>query len=135
MRFTFDTVPAERTGPSSSSSCRNVTDVLMSSAQTLRLSKEIDSSANNTGDVRLYNIFMSNRSLGFYAGTEQTSGKQIVVALQILSLIYKLKWRPHISSLYYKEYTTTLHLMVNLWKGASWKLFVNLSFFACYLYT
>ena len=65
-----------RSGPG----CRNATDVLMSSAQTLHLPKEIDSSANNRDDVRLYNdiiCFMSNRSLGFHAGTEQTSGKQI----------------------------------------------------------
>ncbi len=93
VRFIF-TVLAECTGPS----CRNATDVSMSSAQTLHLPKEIDSSANNRGDVLLYNdiiCFMSNRSLGFHAGTEQTSGKQIIVALQ--KLLFYIE--PHLRTL------------------------------------
>ncbi len=63
---------------SKSDLCRNAAEVLMSSSQTLRLPKEFDTSAINRGDIRLYNAliqFMSNQSLGFHAGMEQTSGK------------------------------------------------------------
>ncbi len=52
----------------------------MASSRKLDLPKERSSNAGR-GDIRLYNDiihFMSNNSLGFHAGVEQTSGKQIV---------------------------------------------------------
>lgn len=77
---------------------RSAVDVLMNSSTKLRLPKEIGSNDNCRGDVRLYNDiirFISDHSLGFCTGTEQTSGKLVVSALQKLFFYIE----PHLSTL------------------------------------
>ncbi len=82
---------------SSISTPRSAVQLLMASSRKLHLPKEMGSNAVR-GDIRLYNDiihFMSNNSLGFHAGVEQTSGKQIVSALQ--KVLFYIE--PHLTTL------------------------------------
>ena len=75
---------------------RSAFELLMASSRKLHLPKEMGSSTR--GDIRLYNDiihFMSNNSLGFHAGVEQTSGKLIVSTLQ--KVLFYIE--PHLTTL------------------------------------
>ena len=77
-KFVRFSLPGEET--SLSGAGRNAFTILMASALALHLPKKLDSS-NARGDNLLYNDiidFMSEHSLGFSAGVEHTSGKQVV---------------------------------------------------------
>lgn len=84
--------------PTSGSTLKNAAEVLMSNAKKLCLPNKIDSGARNRGDIQLYNDiiqFMMNKSLGFHPGTEQASGRQIIVALQ--KVLFYIQ--PHLQTL------------------------------------
>ena len=104
----------------------------MSSARKLHLPKQIDTIANTRGDVRLHNeiiSFLSNNSLSFPAGVEETSGKQIVVGLQktLFYLEPHLKTfngrQPHFILTFFQPLLQTVHIirgpmvmLSNLWR-------------------